>query len=314
MYDTQGSWACHGGGAGNPTAAGVERFYTNAALTPAQISATIDLTIAESRKQLDAANAWKTEDDARTKAVAAFEAKASVELEVQTAKQAVAWDMQKTNAYRADSSIRSAGGMQGLAHGAPPPATSAFKPQHATNMCLNGGAAIGSALNIMTCDPSSDNQKWRFDANGRFVNTKTGLCADMQSASSTAAAPAPFTPIVMRACDTATRWLADGSGPIRMATWNDVCLDVEGGSSGNGARAIAYPCHGQANQRFLASAPSASTVALPVPVSTSTDTRCGPDYNTRCPSGQCCSIFGWCGGPGSEHCGVYKREDSTYHG
>ena len=50
------------------------------------------------------------------------------------------------------------------------------------------------------------------------------------------------------------------------------------------------------------------------PLPTSTDGQCGPTRGTRCPTGQCCSTSGWCGGPGSAHCTSAKRADTTYDG
>ena len=56
--------------------------------------------------------------------------------------------------------------------------------------------------------------------------------------------------------------------------------------------------------------PSPWQPSLPV----SNNGMCGPDQGTRCPGGHCCSVFGWCGGPGSQHCGMYKRGEGMYHG
>jgi len=39
------------------------------------------------------------------------------------------------------------------------------------------------------------------------------------------------------------------------------------------------------------------------PRSTSTNGRCGPEFNTNCPAGYCCSQYGYCG-KSEEHCGV----------
>jgi hypothetical protein len=51
-------------------------------------------------------------------------------------------------------------------------------------------------------------------------------------------------------------------------------------------------------------------------ISISTNGRCGPGEggNQQCPENSCCSIFGWCGGPGSEHCTTYKSTDPNFHG
>jgi hypothetical protein len=49
-------------------------------------------------------------------------------------------------------------------------------------------------------------------------------------------------------------------------------------------------------------------------ITTSTNGRCGPQFNTRCRAGECCSIYGWCGGQGSDHCGWARRNDTPYHG
>lgn len=49
------------------------------------------------------------------------------------------------------------------------------------------------------------------------------------------------------------------------------------------------------------------------PPATSTNGHCGPDSNTKCPTGECCSVFGWCGSS-SDHCITHKRSDSTYDG
>ncbi|ORX76333.1 hypothetical protein BCR32DRAFT_183369, partial [Anaeromyces robustus] len=41
----------------------------------------------------------------------------------------------------------------------------------------------------------------------------------------------------------------------------------------------------------------------------STDNRCGPDNgDTECPSGQCCSKYGWCG-TGDKFCGIGCQEE-----
>jgi hypothetical protein len=52
-----------------------------------------------------------------------------------------------------------------------------------------------------------------------------------------------------------------------------------------------------------------TTITVPV----TRNGRCGPGEGTKCPSGQCCSIFDWCGG-GPDHCVTYRRSDSMYHG
>lgn len=49
-------------------------------------------------------------------------------------------------------------------------------------------------------------------------------------------------------------------------------------------------------------------------ITTSTNGRCGPQTNTRCRMGECCSISGLCGGRGSDQCGRSKRNDTHYHG
>jgi hypothetical protein len=66
--------------------------------------------------------------------------------------------------------------------------------------------------------------------------------------------------------------------------------------------------------------PTDVQIAAPVPAPVSscpvtTDGRCGPDFgHKKCPNGQCCSIFGWCGNLPSDSCGKYKRRDNYYHG
>eukprot|EP00833_Pecoramyces_ruminatium_P005500 jgi/Orpsp1_1/1179532/evm.model.c7180000069740.1 len=43
----------------------------------------------------------------------------------------------------------------------------------------------------------------------------------------------------------------------------------------------------------------------------STDDRCGKDYGTRCPSGKCCSKYGWCG-QSDKHCKIKEGCQSLY--
>ncbi len=45
-------------------------------------------------------------------------------------------------------------------------------------------------------------------------------------------------------------WVVHADGTIRSAEGSDLCFDVHRGSTDEGARVIAYPFHGGANQRF----------------------------------------------------------------
>ncbi len=57
-------------------------------------------------------------------------------------------------------------------------------------------------------------------------------------------------------------WVFDADGTIR-SQGSDLCFDVEGGSTDEGARVIAYRCHGGANQRFqIKEIPGRSTDAI----------------------------------------------------
>ena len=261
-YSAQGQFACARDVGASSSAPGYhhrEGFLS--AASAAADPASIDYA---------AAVAWQGPADKRSADIRDFEMQAEATIKERVATQAAQMRLlagmmgkadlaaQKHISSRADgswtanASVETARLVPSPSLGAPIPVTTSYKPRHATNKCVTGGAT-GSHVNILACNESDDQQKWRFDANGRFVNTKTGLCANIDHTGS--AAPDPLTPLVMRACETATKWNSDGQGMIRSATWKDVCMDVLGNDSSSGARLIAYPCHGQLNQQFVATGP-----------------------------------------------------------
>jgi len=54
-----------------------------------------------------------------------------------------------------------------------------------------------------------------------------------------------------------------------------------------------------------------STTTVNTSIPTSTNGRCGKDLGTRCPSNQCCSKYGYCGGS-DEYCSVSEGCQSSY--
>uniref|UniRef100_A0A6C0BGY5 Chitin-binding type-1 domain-containing protein n=1 Tax=viral metagenome TaxID=1070528 RepID=A0A6C0BGY5_9ZZZZ len=59
--------------------------------------------------------------------------------------------------------------------------------------------------------------------------------------------------------------------------------------------------------------PSQPSIPQGIRTNTRHGERCGPTSNSRCMSGECCSIHDWCGS-GIDHCWVHSRKDINYHG
>jgi len=102
---------------------------------------------------------------------------------------------------------------------------------------------------------------------------------------------------------------------VQWSGWGPCSKTCGSGTQTRTATIITNPANGGDACPALTQSQSCNTRACPVPGATvSTDGRCGPENEEkRCPDGQCCSIFGWCGS-GTDHCQTYRRSDTVYHG
>lgn len=96
---------------------------------------------------------------------------------------------------------------------------------------------------------------------------------------------------------------------VQWSNWSTCSKSCGTGSQTRTATITRNPANGGDACPALSQSQDCNTQACPV----STDGRCGPDNEKRCPDGQCCSVFGWCGS-GTDHCQTYRRSDSAYHG
>lgn len=129
----------------------------------------------------------------------------------------------------------------------------AIASYHALGRCLDVRAADRQVLS-WACHGGA-NQAFRF-VSGSYgmISLGTQSCLTSGLVSGGAITAQPCTNAVNQ------RWGFQPNGTLRSE--NGMCLDIEGGSTANGARVLGFACHGGSNQQWYpaVTAPSASKI------------------------------------------------------
>ncbi len=111
-----------------------------------------------------------------------------------------------------------------------------------------------NTVQLFTCHAGA-NQSWSHLVTGEILGWNN-LClearnTEIQSWPNLAAGQTRKAPVQMAACTGAAnqKWSVTEANQIRL--FGDMCLDIVGGTSTNGATLQVHPCHGNPNQRWL---------------------------------------------------------------
>lgn len=105
--------------------------------------------------------------------------------------------------------------------------------------------ADGTAIQLVTCDGATG-QQWTLPASYPGPIRSLGKCL-------TVPGTADRSYLQLATCDggAGQLWDLESSGEILVNPRSGKCLDAEGGTTNDGTRLIIWPCHRQANQRWL---------------------------------------------------------------